>query len=71
VSSNERSDFPDDLDLEKGLRTTPEDVAIQRRIHREQRISPQAFKAFLESLGPRPYEELRARKGPRGEPFTL
>lgn len=75
MSSSERSDRPGDLDLEldleKGLPTTPEDVATQRRLKRELRISPEAYKAFLEMLGPRPYEELRARKGPRGEPFTL
>jgi hypothetical protein len=71
VSSNERSDHPGDLDLEKGLPTTAEDVAIQRRLNRELRISPEAYKAFLESLGPRPYKELRARKTLRGEPFRL
>lgn len=73
MSSSDRSDdpFAADLDLERDLPTTPEDVAIQRRLRRRQRLSPEEFAAFLESLGPRPYEELRARRGPRGEPFTL
>lgn len=60
-----------DLDLERGLPTTPEDVATQRRLRGELRLSPEEYKQFLERLGPRPYEELLARKGPRGEPFTL
>lgn len=73
MSSSDRSDpaVRLDLDLERDLPTTPEDVAIQRRLRRRQRLSPEEFAAFLDALGSRPYEELRARRGPGGEPFTL
>lgn len=74
MSSSDHSDprgIEQDLDLGRDLPTTPEDVAAQRRLRRELRLSPQQFKAFLESLGSRSYEELRARRGPAGEPFTL
>jgi hypothetical protein len=73
VSSSDRSAPASrrDFDLERDLPTTPEDVAIQRRLRRRQRLSPEEFAAFLETLGSRPYEELRSRRGPRGEPFTL
>lgn len=60
-----------ELDLERDLPTTAEDIETQRRLRVEQRLSAREFKAFLEALGPRPHEELRARRGPRGEPFTL
>lgn len=69
MSSNDRSDL--DLDLERGLPTTAEDVEAQRRLRYLPRLSAEEYKRFLERLGPRPYEELLARKGPRGEPFTL
>lgn len=60
-----------DLDLDRDLPTTAGDVATQRRLRSEQRLTPDALEAFLARLGPRPYAELRARKGPGGEPFEL
>lgn len=75
MSSSDRSELDPlaegDLDLERGVPTTPEDVAAQRRLRAELRVSPEEYERFLEQLGPRPYDELLARKGPRGEPFEL
>jgi hypothetical protein len=51
------------------LRTTPEDVEAQRCLARPT-MSPEAYLRFLESFHVSP-EELRRRKGPRGEPFRL
>ena len=59
------------LDLSRGLPTTPEDVAALRRLRRRAPISTQDFLRFLASLPAPTYAALRARKGPRGEPFRL
>jgi hypothetical protein len=75
VSSSDRSErgplVEGDLDLERGLPTTADDVTIQRRLRGELRLSSEEYERFLRQLGPRPYEELLARKGPQGEPFEL
>ena len=60
------------LDLEKGLPTTPEDVAALRRIRRSGRALTHAeYFRFLAALPQPAPEDLRRRPGPRGEPFSL
>jgi hypothetical protein len=64
-------DRPDELtmdDLERDLPTTAEDVEALRRL----RFPPvEDYFAALARLPQPSYEELLARKGPRGEPFEL
>jgi len=61
-----------DLDsLASDLPTTPADVAAQRSARDASRMSPADIVAALEQLGTPPFERLRSRPGPRGEPFTL
>ena len=69
MSSSDRSE---PLDLEKGLPTTPDDVAALRRIRRSGPIltSEQYFR-LLAALPQPSAEDLRRRRGPRGEPFRL
>lgn len=67
-----RSNGPSDpLDLERGLPTTPDDVAALRRLRQPRAISTKELLRFLALLGPPSYEALKARSGPRGEPFRL
>ena len=68
-----RSDAPSEpLDLERGLPTTPEDIAALRRLRRPPPLSTEDFLRFLAQLEPPTWETLRSRKGPRGqEPFRL
>ena len=68
MRSNDPSEKP--LDLERGLPTTPEDVAALWRL-KDRPIETRDYLAFLATLPPPTYEELRARPGPRGTPFTL
>jgi hypothetical protein len=65
------SDFADRLDLDRGLPVTPEDVAAQRRRRELPRPGFSAYPAALAALPPASPAELRARRGPHGEPFTL
>jgi hypothetical protein len=66
-----RSNDPSEpLDLERGLPTTPEDVAALWRL-KHRRVETRDYLAFLASLPAPTCEELRARPGPRGAPFTL
>ncbi len=58
------------LDLEEDLPTTAEDVAALRRLS-QPKMSRQQWEGFVESRGSHSPEELRRRKGPRGEPFEL
>jgi hypothetical protein len=57
--------------LASDLPTTPADVEAQRRARDASRMSPGDIVAALEQLGTLSPERLRARPGPRGEPFTL
>jgi hypothetical protein len=61
----------DPLDLERGLPVTAEDVEAQRRLQAPPFESVAEYLAFLASLPEPTYEELKARRGPRGEPFVL
>lgn len=51
------------------LRCSPEDLQALRRLARPT-MSPEAYLRFLASF-PVSQEQLRRRKGPRGEPFSL
>jgi hypothetical protein len=65
-------DSPDAFDLERDLPTTAEDVAALRRIREVPRLDGESYLRFLASFEPPSHEELRSRKGPRGErPFSL
>lgn len=67
-----RSNDPSEpLDLERGLPTTPEDVAALRRLKSRQALTTREFLRFLASLKPPTVQALRSRPGPRGEPFRL
>jgi hypothetical protein len=65
------SDPDDRLDLERGLPVTPADVMAQRRLRTPSAMTPEEYMAFLDSLPEPTYEQLRNRRGPRGEPFEL
>jgi hypothetical protein len=58
------------LDLERGLRVTPEDVAALRRMPRP---TPEfgEFLAWLSSLPSPTHATLKSRGGPKGKPFVL
>lgn len=58
------------LDLEAGLRTTSADTAALRRSRSSGPVDPQDFLDFLAQFETHA-DLLRARRGPRGEPFTL
>jgi hypothetical protein len=59
------------LDLDRGLPVTPEDVPAQRRLQAPSFASVAGCQAFLATLPAPTYEEMKARRGPRGEPFVL
>lgn len=65
------SSRPSDLlDLERGLHTTPDDVAALQRLRRERRLSTQEYLRALVRVPP----TLRDRRRKRvyvGEPFRL
>jgi hypothetical protein len=57
--------------LELAIPATDEDIAALRRARRESaRIRPEDYLKFLSQFTASP-AALRARKGPRGEPFKL
>lgn len=68
--SSSDSDTELDLDLEFGIETTPEDVEALRK-HRPSPMSFEAYFVFLRRFPDVSTEELRRRRGPRGEPFVL
>ncbi len=69
MSSSGRSE---PLDLDKGLPTTPEDVAALRRLReRTPALSAEDYFRFLAALPQPSPEDLRRRRGPRGQPFRL
>lgn len=59
-----------ELDPDFGIRTTPEDVEALRK-HRPGPMSFEAYFAFLRRFPHVPTEELRRRRGARGERFVL
>jgi len=59
------------LDLERGLPTTPEDVAALHRVRDAGALDFEGYLRFLAQLPPLTYEQLRAKPGPCGEPFKL
>jgi len=69
MPSDDRSE---PLDLERGVPTTPEDVAALRRARRLPTLSTEDYLRFLARLPLPSPEALRSRRGPRGEePFKL
>ncbi|MEQ8767724.1 MAG: hypothetical protein RL885_27730 [Planctomycetota bacterium] len=64
MSSN---DAADRLDLDRDLPTTERDVEALRACRTLPRLDLEAYLAFLEAMGPLPQEELRKRRGPRGD----
>jgi hypothetical protein len=58
------------LDLERGLPTTPEDVAALRRASHNA-VPDAELVRFLANFPPPTREELRRKPGPHGEPFRL
>lgn len=68
--TSRRLSEPDGLDFERDLPTSPEDVEALRRA-RAWPVGPEEYSRFLAGFGHLTYEQLVARKGPRGEPFEL
>jgi hypothetical protein len=64
TTSNRRADR---LDLTRDLPTTKEDVAAQRRLKAGQGPGSEQYLRFLASFDPVSLEELRRKKGPRGD----
>lgn len=64
------SDPSEPLDLERGLPTCAEDIAALHRL-RGRGVETRDFLDFLARLPAPSYDELRARRGPRGVPFDL
>jgi hypothetical protein len=69
MSSSE--DSPDFIDLERGLPVTPEDVEALRRLRAGVPMTFSEYLAWLSSQPSPSFEQLKARRGPRGEPFVL
>lgn len=60
------------LDLDRDLPTTAEDIAVLRRLRYTPRpIDFATYLRFLASLPEPTWEQLRAKRGPHGEPFEL
>ncbi len=63
---------PELLDLERNLPTTPEDNLAQRLYRDFPPMDLVSYLRFLASFDPPTLEQLRSRKGPRGDaPFVL
>lgn len=63
---------PSDLaTLEEDLPTTAEDVSALRRARHASAMTPAEIARAVRRLGPLAPARLRARRGPRGEPFEL
>jgi hypothetical protein len=61
-----------DLDLARGVPTTPEDIAALRKVRAARRLTTEQYLKALASLESPPLEVLRTRKLARGgEPFRL
>ena len=62
----------DPLNLERDLPTTLEDVAAQKRHKADQRPDTEDYLRFLARFDPISPDELRRKRGPRGDsPFEL
>ena len=59
------------LDLERDLPTSPGDSSAQRRLQARAEVSLAAYLEFLAQFPAPSREQLRAKKGPRGTPFSL
>lgn len=69
MKSNARSER---LDLARDLPTTAEDVEALRRAKTVRPIDFESYVRFLEQLPPLTADELRAKRGPRGDrPFVI
>lgn len=60
-----------DLDLERDLPVTEEDVAVLRRLHLDVALSPEEYGRLLAQFGHASIEELRRRPVFRGPAFEL
>jgi hypothetical protein len=65
------SAFSEPLDLERGHPVSSEDVAALRRLRARPASGLDEYLSWLSSLPPPTLEALKARPGPRGEPFVL
>lgn len=66
------SETSERLNLGRDLPTTEEDVVAQRRLRTGPPVTLEEYFRFLASFEPLSYEQLRARRGPRGDtPFEL
>jgi hypothetical protein len=65
------SDSSSPLDLAAGHPVTPEDVAAQRVLAPKAIPTLEEYFEWLAQFPSPTYEELKARRGPCGEPFTL
>jgi hypothetical protein len=68
--SNEPPD-EDFIDLERALPVSPEDVIALHQLRTGAPLTFAEYLAFLSSQPAPSYEELKARRGPHGEPFVL
>jgi len=59
------------LDLESHHPTSPGDSAVQRRLRDQAEVSLAAYLEFLAQFPSPSSAQLRAKKGPRGTPFSL
>jgi hypothetical protein len=58
------------LDLDRGLPTSADDVAMQRRL-RHPVVDRSQYREFLMALPQPSHDELRRKPGPSGPPFRL
>lgn len=58
---------PEPLDLDRDLPTTQQDIEALRKCQHLPRLDFEEYLAFLESMPPHSYSELKARPGPRGD----
>lgn len=66
------SSRPSELDLSRGIPTTPADVVALRHVRAARRLSAEHYLKALAGLEPPSLEALRARKRAHGaEPFRL
>ena len=68
---NDLSDRSDRIDLDAGLPTTSADTAFLKSLRKPRAIPTKDYLRFISLLDPPSVGALRARPGPRGEPFRL
>jgi hypothetical protein len=66
-----RDSAADALRLDRDLPTTPEDIAVLRRLRYGPPLRFDDYLRVLAALDPPSPEWLRSRPGPRGTPFDL